>query len=115
MGYCNSDGQTGYLGELAGTVFEDTDYVFPARNANPSKATYTITLAEPASSKLTFTPKGNGQACYYIKLHPQIPTGIHESAQTRTTSNNYYNLQGCEVVNPSKGVFILNNKKIIRK
>ena len=115
MGYCNSDGQTGYLGELAGTQYGENDYVFPARDANPNKATHTITLVEPASSKLTFTPKGNGQACYYIKLHPQIPTGIHETPQTKATYNKYYTLQGREVINPSRGIYILNHKKVIIK
>ena len=69
LGYCNSDGQTGYLGELAGTTYSETDYIFPARDANPSKATHTIMLKQPVTSKLTFTPKGNGQACYKITLH----------------------------------------------
>ena len=114
-GYCNSDGQTGYLGELAGTTYAATDYVFPARDANPSKATHTITLAQPVTSKLTFTPQGNGQACYNIKLHPQIPVGIHEVTSVPTLNHKVFDLQGREVIHPSKGLYIINGKKVVIK
>lgn len=76
LGYCNADGYTGYLGELAGIEYGETDYIFPARDANPSQATHTIELAQPVTEKLTFTPKGNGQACYKITLYTPTSTSI---------------------------------------
>ena len=111
-GYCNTDNQTGYLGELAGVTYGETDYIFPARNANPSKATHTIPLATPVTSKLTFTPQGNGQACYSITLHVQVPTGIDEIQSMPLDSDSYYTLQGHKISHPSKGLYIKGGKKI---
>jgi hypothetical protein len=115
LGYCNSDGQTGYLGELAGTEYGENDYVFPARDANPSKATHTITLSQPVNNKLTFTPKGNGQACYYITLHVDQTTGIQETIIPKQIDNaTYYDLQGRRVKGPltKKGIYIIHGKKV---
>ena len=115
LGYCNADGVTGYLGELAGTTYGETDYVFPARDANPSSATHTITFEQSIASKLTFTPKGNGQACYKITLHTATTTGIKEMKVVPVSDNKCYNLQGVCVANPTKGVYIQNGKKIVMK
>jgi len=115
LGYCNSDGQTGYLGELAGTEYGENDYVFPARDANPSKATHTITLSQPVNNKLTFTPKGNGQACYYITLHVDQTTGIQKTIIPKQIDNaTYYDLQGRRVKGPltKKGIYIIHGKKV---
>lgn len=118
LGYCNADGQTGYLGELAGTQYGENDYVFPARDANPSKATHTITLSQPVSSKLTFTPKGNGQACYYITLHVDKSTGIQELTTPKHYDDIYYDLQGRKMSDSQqhkKGIYISQGKKHIVK
>ena len=115
LGYCNSDGQTGYLGELAGTEYGANDYVFPARDANPSKATHTISLNQPVSKQLTFTPKGNGQACYYITLHVDQTTGIQELMTPEHQENNCYDLLGRKVSDSQqkKGIYISKGKKYI--
>ena len=117
LGYCNSDGQTGYLGELAGTEYGENDYVFPARDANPSKATHTISLNQPVSKQLTFTPKGNGQACYYITLHVDQTTGIQELMTPEHQDNNRYDLLGRKVSDSQqkKGIYISKGKKYILK
>jgi hypothetical protein len=118
LGYCNSDGQTGYLGELAGTEYGENDYVFPARDANPSKATHTIPLSQPVSNKLTFTPKGNGQACYYITLHVDKTTGIQELTTPKHYSDILYDLQGRKITDSQqhkKGIYISQGKKHIVK
>lgn len=115
LGYCNSDGQTGYLGELAGVTYGPTDYTFPARDANPSKATHTITLATPVTQKLTFTPQGNGQACYKITLHVDQSTGISQQPLATVEDGKLYNLQGMEVKDPTQGIYIQNGRKIIIK
>jgi hypothetical protein len=68
-GYCNSDGNTSYLKELAGTTYGETDYVFPARDGSPSSITHTITLDTPITNKLTFTTGGSSQSCWKLVMH----------------------------------------------
>ena len=115
-GYCNGDGATGYLGELAGTNYASTDYVYPPRDAAENRATHTITLPQPVSGKLSFTPKGDAQSCYKITLYAATTTGI---ADVISRSNNAgaktYTLQGTRVPQPTKGIYIQNGKKVIIK
>ncbi len=42
-----------------------------------------------------------------------VATSIQQAASETTTDNAYYTLQGVRVVNPSKGIYIHNGKKII--
>ena len=115
FGYCNADGATGYLGELAGTTYGSADYVFPARDASVNRATHTIALPQPVSSKLSFTPKGDAQACYKLTLFTSPATGISNVIHLHTNTNTAYTLQGVRVANPKKGIYIQNNKKIVIK
>ena len=114
-GYCNSDGNESYLAELAGKTYSSTDYVFPARNADPSSVTHTIKLDAPISNSLTFTTGGSSQACYKITMHIATTTGIQSINFKREKDDYFYNLQGVRVTNPTKGIYIHNGKKIIIK
>jgi hypothetical protein len=115
-GYCNANGATGYLGELAGTTYGETDYVYPPRDAAENRATHTITLPQPVSGKLTFTPKGEAQSCYKITLHTATTTKIASMPYSnRQITSQAFNLQGERVQHPSKGIYIQNGKKIIIK
>ena len=113
-GYCNADGATGYLGELAGKNYASTDYVFPPRNAEVNRATHTIEFAQPVAGKLSFTPKGDAQSCYKITLYTASATGISKTAIT-PANERLYNLQGMEVQHPHKGLYIKNGKKYLER
>ncbi len=114
-GYCNSDGNESYLAELAGKTYSSTDYVFPARNANPSSVTHTIKFDAPITNTLTFTTGGSSQSCYKITMHIATTTGIQNIYFKKEKDDNFYNLQGVRVTNPTKGIYIHNGKKIIIK
>jgi hypothetical protein len=115
-GYGNAEGQSIYLSELAGQTFAATDYVFPARDASPAFAVYTIQLATPVTEQLTFTPAGNAQSCLWLKLHTvNNETGIRAITTASYGSDALYDLQGRKVqdVQLKKGLYIRNGKKIL--
>lgn len=75
-GYCNKENDasntyTSYLSKLGTQTFTSTDYVFPARNAEPNSASYDITLTNPASGSMEFYPSGDSQSCFVITLYAQ--------------------------------------------
>ena len=45
----------------------------------------------------------------------ETPTGIKVVSQKSADDGQYYNLQGCKVSNPTKGLYIVNGKKVINK
>ncbi len=114
-GYGNADGKPIYLAELAGKDYGETDYVFPARDANPASATYVIKLDNPVKDKLTFTPKGDAQACLWLKMHVASTSSGIKTVNTAIRSNNtIYTISGQRVQQPvRRGLYIINGKKII--
>ena len=114
-GYCNADGATGYLGELAGNTYASTDYVYPPRNAEVNRATHTIMLEQPVTGKLSFTPKGDAQSCYKITLFTSTSTGISRILPSTQAKTCTYNLQGMRVNGNAKGIYIKDSKKIVIK
>jgi hypothetical protein len=114
-GYCNADGATGYLGELAGNTYASTDYVYPPRNAEVNRATHTIMFEQPVTGKLSFTPKGDAQSCYKITLFTSTSTGISHILPSTQAKTCTYNLQGTRVSGNTKGLYIQNGKKFIKK
>jgi len=116
-GYGNSDGTSAYLSELGGTQFTPDDYVFPARNANPNFAEYTIQLAAPVTKKLTFTASGT-QACLKLTLNLSLAaTGINDNLQiiNDKSAGEVYNLLGQRISNPKSQIVVANGKKFIKK
>lgn len=116
-GYCNANGATSYLGELAGKTFGTTDYVFPARDLDPpaNRATHTISIEPAVKGELSFTPKGDAQSCYKLTLFTVSTTGIKQVYATPNHDNAIYNLQGVRVEHPQKGIYIMNGRKFVRK
>ncbi len=113
-GYSNVDNETAYLGELNGQTFGTTDYVFPSRSDN-KEATHTVTLATPATKKITFTPKGQ-QVVWRISLYTVSTSGVKQVvAITPNETPVIYDLQGRKVAGePTKGIYIINGKKVVR-
>lgn len=67
-GYNNYDGTDAYIGEVNGTTYESTEYVFPMKDGNVTVKDYTIHFADPVTNSLTFTPKGK-QCVWAITLY----------------------------------------------
>ena len=117
-GYGNSDGKTSYLAELNGEEFDSETYVFPARDADPSSASYTITLSSAASGTLTFTPRGDAQSCFIITLKGTTSTGIQQVFTTKSYDDEgIYDLQGRRMnsTNLRPGIYIVGGKKMVVK
>lgn len=116
-GYCNKAGKTSYLGELNGTTFGSTDYVFNEIDGT-NMNTYTINLNTPAKEKLTFTFNGDDQTVALITLKgAKATSGIRNVSVNSTSANSKtYNLQGMEVKSTTaKGIYIRNGKKFAVK
>ena len=113
-GYCNGDGQTGYLKELNGMTYEADVYPYPARDASVNSASHTIEFSVPVRGSLTFTPSGDNQACYAITLvGGSIDTGISSLHSDSQSDHRIYNLAGQVVTIPSRGIYIRGGKKYI--
>lgn len=124
-GYANEDNNTCYLGELNGTQYDATSYVFPSRTIDTTTGTnFDIKLASPATSTLTFTAKG-AQAAWVITLKgTQTATGIQGivADSPMGTAKNIYDLSGRivkanatdnDMKSLDKGIYIHNNKKFV--
>ncbi len=112
-GYSNVDNETAYLGELNGQTFGTNEYVFPARTDN-TEATHTITLAQPATKTITFTPKGQ-QVVWRIVLYTPATSGIQQTTTITLNEDAIYDLQGRKVIGqPTKGIYIINGKKVVK-
>ena len=65
------------------------------------------------------TAKSKGWAVYcqngYNQEEYEGPTGIEELKNSKVEGLKYYDLQGRRVVNPTKGMYILNGKKVLAK
>ena len=115
-GYCNSTTETSttYLSEVNGTEYGSTEYVFTHSGTSTS---HTITFDTPVTGNISFTPKGDDQSCFAITLQgTKQTTGIVDViANKREGNGKIYNLQGIEIANPTKGIYIRNGKKFIVK
>ena len=115
-GYCNDGGETSttYLSEVNGVTYGSTDYVFTHSGTSTS---HTITFDTPVTGNISFTPNGDFQSCFAITLQgTKQTTGIVDViANKREGNGKIYNLQGIEIANPTKGIYIRNGKKFIVK
>jgi hypothetical protein len=117
-GYDNYGDADAYLGEVAGTSYESTQYVFPKKEADGTAnvVTRTVELIPAVSDKLTFTPQGK-QVVLSIKLTgiKSSTSGISNISATATRNSASYNLSGQKVDANYKGIVICNGRKIIRR
>lgn len=69
-GYNNYKDTDAYIGEVNGTTYESTEYVFPMKDGegNSTSKEYTIQFAAPVKNTLTFTPQGK-QCVWAITLY----------------------------------------------
>ena len=71
------------------------------------------TLTIPAG-KAYLQATGSGAPSFSIELGDET-TGIMETVRETTTNNQYYTLDGRRVAQPTKGLYIVNGKKVIIK
>lgn len=117
-GYDNYQGTDAYIAELAGTTFDETDYVFPQKDAdgNYIMTTHKIILNTPAKNQLTFTPKGK-QVVWTIDLYGTNTTTFIAGTDNDgcTGERQFYNIQGVNIGKPQKGLVIVKNGNVTRK
>ena len=110
-----------YLGEINGTSYDATTYIFPK---DKSVQKYTVEFNSPVEHTLTFTPKVK-QCILQFTLYTETSTGIQNiTAIAQPANNNVYDLSGRMVKNNAKaddlnslkkGIYIYNNKKYVAK
>lgn len=82
-GYDNYADADAYLGELNGTEYTESNYVFPKKdsNSNYTVKDYTISFDTPVTNTLTFTPKGK-QVVWAITIYATFSYGLEEIENT---------------------------------
>ena len=110
-----------YLGEINGTSYDASTYVFPK---DKSLKKYTVEFDSPVEHTLTFTPKVK-QCILQFTLYTETSTGIQSiAAIAKVNNNNIYDLSGRmvklnakaeDLQGLKKGIYIYNNKKYIAK
>jgi len=116
-GYSNNDTNSCHLAEVNGVQYDADTYSYANRKTldAPSKyVTHSITLTQPVSGQLTFTP-GGAQACFIITLDVMSGTTGIAQVEKLVTDNFCYTLSGQRVLHPTKGLYIINGKKVIIK
>ncbi|MBR5653534.1 MAG: pectate lyase [Prevotella sp.] len=121
-GFSNVNEESAFLGELGGTSFGETDYVFPSRSGG-EYVTHSIELPSPVAGALTFTPKGQ-QVVWNITLYTPASTGIAEVNTSVTRRCDLYTIDGRLVKSGAreddleglpKGIYILGGKKVVKR
>ena len=110
-----------YLGEINGTSYDASTYVFPK---DKSLKKYTVEFDSPVEYTLTFTPKVK-QCILQFTLYTETSTGIQPiAAIAKVNNNNIYDLSGRmvklnakaeDLQGLKKGIYIYNNKKYVAK
>lgn len=110
-----------YIGEINGTSYDASTYVFPK---DKSLKKYTVEFDSPVEHTLTFTPKVK-QCILQFTLYTETSTGIQPiAAIAKVDNNNIYDLSGRmvklnakaeDLQGLKKGIYIYNNKKYVAK
>lgn len=110
-----------YLGEINGTSYDASTYVFPK---DKSLKKYTVEFDSPVEHTLTFTPKVK-QCILQFTLYTDTSTGIKNiTTIAQPANNNVYDLSGRVVKSNAKaedlkslnkGIYVFNNKKYVTK
>ena len=110
-----------YIGEINGTSYDASTYVFPK---DKSLKKYTVEFDSPVEHTLTFTPKVK-QCILQFTLYTETSTGIQPiAAIAKVNNNNIYDLSGRmvklnakaeDLQSLKKGIYIYNNKKYVAK
>ena len=118
-GYCNGIGQTAYLAKFGGDTYGATDYTFDGNDAAEAK-TQIVKLSQPATGSLLVRFGGDNQVVMNMTLSAGASSGIEEiyapsalsGADTRVYTFDGRLVTG-DVRSLSKGVYIINKKKVV--
>ena len=115
-GYTNideGDGDLAYISKIGDNTYESNSGTFPFRTENTTD-THTYALSTPAKGTMVLC-FGGSQATAIVKLIGTTgTTGIKAVNVNDNVDNSFYSLQGIRVVNPKKGVYIQNGRKVMK-
>lgn len=115
-GYTNideGDGDLAYISKIGDNTYESNSGTFPFRTEKTTD-THTYALSTPAKGTMVLCFGGN-QATAIVKLIGTTgTTGIKAVNVNDNVDNSFYSLQGIRVVNPKKGVYIQNGRKVMK-
>ena len=115
----NYETDDAYIGEINGTSYDATTYLFPK---DKSVKNYSISFATPVEHTLTFTPQVK-QCILAITLYSDTSNsiaGVTMDDNKFMADTNIYDLSGRVVAQKGseglkKGIYIFNNKKFVVK
>ena len=112
-GYDNYTDTDSYLGEVNGTEYGATYYVFPK---SKDVVSHTVNFSPAARNTITFTPQGK-QTVLAITLSATkgSSAGIINAATPVTAAKTACNLAGQKVEKSYKGIVVVDSKKLLRK
>jgi hypothetical protein len=101
-------------------INEDADYIQQAAAVTWTTKSYPISSTNTVGNSFNLRIGIESNAADYlidnVKLKVIVPTGIEVNEVSDVQKNdNYYNLNGMYVKNPTKGIYIHNGKKITIK
>jgi hypothetical protein len=113
-GYDNYTETDSYLGEVNGTTYSETQYVFPK---SKDVVSHTLSLTPAARGTLTFTPQGKQTVlAITLKGSKGTATAITTVADPSYPGTSAYSLSG-QRIDPAtfRGIAIINGKKTVLK
>lgn len=110
-GYDNYEDTDAYLGEVNGTSYGATQYVFPK---SKESVVNTVEFPSAATGNITFTPQGKQVVLSITLIGTKGNTSGIKDVTNQSVPTDYYNLQGVHIKKPTKsGIYIKGGKKII--
>ena len=102
--------------EFEGAIYSDEANIDPAFNGQITNTVTEIPATAVGSKTIKITRGQTGTNLFITKLvigKKDVVTGIENVTVTRSDIDGIYNLRGQRVLNPTKGLYIINGKKVI--
>lgn len=99
-----------------GAIYSDEANIDPAFNGQITNTVTEIPATAVGSKTIKITRGQTGTNLFITKLvigKKDVVTGIENVTVTRSDIDGIYNLRGQRVLNPTKGLYIINGKKVI--
>ena len=102
-------------GTYTETDLEDAEAYFVAGNKFYHKAAGVALTAKPFRAYITQTASGGARMAVNFNLEGDEVAGISTVNSEAPNYNRYYDMQGRRVAQPTKGLYIVNGKKVLVK
>ena len=102
--------------KFEGAIYSDEANIDPAFNGQITNTVTEIPATAVGSKTIKITRGQTGTNLFITKLvigKKDVVTGIENVTVTRSDIDGIYNLRGQRVLNPTKGLYIINGKKVI--